>query len=482
MTYGTPGMQGGRHLQQVGSTAFAHDAAGRMVAAGNLRMTYDGFDQLLQVRRLPGAEPQADASASDAEDTGPASVRHTYGYDGARAYSEGPDGTSRYFFADLVEHNGTRQLQFSAEDRPRATAEILPDGSQTRWRYHHSGLAPGASVLTDAGGDVVERRLFEPFGAPITADFADHRRSAANKPRDPLTGWADHGARWQAPQFASWLSVDRPSLAPSAEAVAIFWDRHPYQVNRQNPNLFHDPDGNVATLVPAAVGVAAGAVGGGIAHAGFSLYRGELPSLRGMGAAVAGGAINGGITGLTCGANLLVQAGGVATGALVGGTFSRAITGDPMTASSVALDLGVAAVSFGLAKGTSNLIGSMPKIPMPMPTQAHQIFSILDNAKPRQTLMERFISTSREFGRGGRMTKGAQSIAKKHGHGPSPGEVSAFITFEPKQKNAEFLIGNILNNPTSIRITPKNADIYSGNRGLRIDAKDFSFTTFMDKR
>ena len=484
MTYGAPGTQGARQLKAVGTTAFAHDAAGRMVAAGDLRMSYDGFDQLREVGHLPSAGAQAPANASDTQDSGAAFVRHTYGYDGARAYSQGPDGTRRFFFADLTEHDGVREQQILVEGRPQAIVELSADGRQTNWRYQHSGLAPGASVITDTHGQMAQTRLFEPFGAAISGDFSLNRRSAANMPRDSLTGWSDHGARWQAPQFAGWLSVDRPSLAPSADAIAAFWDRHPYQVNRQNPNLFHDPDGNAVNLVTGAMGFAAGGVLGAMTQTGISLYRGETLSLRAIGSAAAGGAINGGIAGLTCGTSLLMEAGGIATGSAIGGMASRAITGDTITANSVAVDLGVGAVSFGLAKGGSYL-SSMITQPTSMvfPTQLDRIHAIFANSDSRQALLDRVIKSSRLSGSThGRITKGARSIAKKHGHGATPGSVSKYAPTKANQENAEILIRNIINNQEEISVTSKNVKIWSGDRGMWLHPGDLTFKTFLERR
>ena len=117
--------------------------------------------------------------------------------------------------------------------------------------YLHGAAAAGPVMFTDASGGVVEERRHEPFGAPVDStapsggvDFAEFDFGVLNHPVDPTTGWSFHGARWFAPETARWLSIDPPTLEPSARFADEPWALHPYQYTDQNPVLFWDPDGN----------------------------------------------------------------------------------------------------------------------------------------------------------------------------------------------------------------------------------------------
>ncbi|WP_234069538.1 FG-GAP-like repeat-containing protein, partial [Myxococcus stipitatus] len=123
--------------------------------------------------------------------------------------------------------------------------------------YFQSGVSAGPALITREDGSVLEERRYEPFGAPIDAyrefvgggsavgavDHEEEPLNALNKLTDPHTGWSDHGARWMAPELASWLTPDPPVKAPHGRFLLAPWDMHPYQYVRQNPVLYWDPDG-----------------------------------------------------------------------------------------------------------------------------------------------------------------------------------------------------------------------------------------------
>ena len=301
-------------------------------------------------------------------------------------------------------------------------------------------------------------------------------------PRDSLIGWSDHGARWQAPQYASWLSVDRPILAPFADAIAAFWDRHNHQVNRQKLNLSHDPDGNATNPVTGAMGFAAGGVLGATTQTGISLYRGEPTSLRTIGAPTLSGAI----AGRSCGTSLLMAAGGAATGSAIGGMASRAIAGDRITANCVDLGVGVGvgAVSFGLAKSTSRISGFMTRqAAMALPAKLAQIHAILANSASLQALIDRVILSSRlPAKKTARISTGVHSIAKKHGHGPSPGQINNYANTKPTQENAKIIFCTRINDHEDISVNPINAHTWSGDRRIWLETKGLTFKRFSERR
>jgi RHS repeat-associated protein len=114
-----------------------------------------------------------------------------------------------------------------------------------------------------------------------------------------------------------------------------------------NPVMNTDPNGE--ELVAALAGVAGGALIGGGIEAGRQLLAGEQFNLRRVGAAAAGGAVTGGLIGLTNGASLAVE-GMVAVSAtanVIGGTVTREINGEKTTLDDVAVDASVG-MMFGM--------------------------------------------------------------------------------------------------------------------------------------
>lgn len=139
-------------------------------------------------------------------------------------------------------------------DVASATAALVEAGSTL---YFHAGFGAGPVMMTREDGTVLEERRYEPFGAPIDAfsekavgvvevGEVDHREvplNSLNKETDATTGFSYHGARWMAPQSASWLTPDPLMKAPEAKFLSEPWQLHPYQYVSQNPIIYWDPDG-----------------------------------------------------------------------------------------------------------------------------------------------------------------------------------------------------------------------------------------------
>ena len=178
-------------------------------------------------------------------------------------------------------------------------------------------------------------RQMEPFGVMLDGDLAAHPFNQDNKRVDGHTGWADHGARWLAPEIGQWLSPDAPHTQPNAAALAQFWDLHPYQYARQNPTLFEDPDGNAVNLM---AGLGFGA-GGAAAAAGYyalnQALAGQSIDGRGMLAAATRGFVTGGLIGLSGGASLLTVRGAT----VLGNTAERTILAQETTLLDLGMDL-----------------------------------------------------------------------------------------------------------------------------------------------
>jgi RHS repeat-associated protein len=125
----------------------------------------------------------------------------------------------------------------------RTTSQIL---------YYHQAMGMGPTLITRSDGSVYDERRYEPYGAPIDArhdgvtagvDYVRDAHNALDKLSDPATGWSDHGARWNAPEAARWLTPDPPVKAPEGKYLQAPWGLNPYQYVKQNPVLYWDPDG-----------------------------------------------------------------------------------------------------------------------------------------------------------------------------------------------------------------------------------------------
>jgi RHS repeat-associated protein len=126
----------------------------------------------------------------------------------------------------------------------------------TQATFFHAGFAAGPAVFTDAAGNPLEERRYEPFGTPIDArirtgtafvvgdpDVVARDLNTLNKRTEAVSGWSDHGARWLAPETGRWLTTDPPVEGPDAKFMFAPWRLHPYQYVDQNPVSYWDPDG-----------------------------------------------------------------------------------------------------------------------------------------------------------------------------------------------------------------------------------------------
>jgi hypothetical protein len=121
--------------------------------------------------------------------------------------------------------------------------------------------------------------------------------------------------------------------------------------------IANDPDGKVINLVAGAIGAGVGFVVGFGINAAIQAQSGKDFSWKSAVATGVGGAISGGIGGLTMGGSLLVQAGVGGIGASVaGGAVTRQILGEKQTAEAAAIDGLVGAVTFGMGKGISSAL------------------------------------------------------------------------------------------------------------------------------
>ena len=220
------GAHGPRQLAAVdGKTLFEYDGAGRVTRHDKRMLTFDPFDRLVRV--------------ADGGDV----IEYMYGHDGARVYTQSPGGQEerRFDARDVLMANGTRRHYLRVGDRQVGRIDVT--GSAQEEVYFHVAAGAGPALVTDSRGNLLDERLYEPFGAPILADLSVDPVGDGNQPLDERTGWSDHGARWLAPDVARWQSPDPLVLQPQLHFAGDPWGLNPYQYVRNNPTTYWDPDG-----------------------------------------------------------------------------------------------------------------------------------------------------------------------------------------------------------------------------------------------
>ena len=330
-----------RQLSRAGDLAVRYDGAGRMRQVGNKTASYDAFDRLTDVR----LGPSRNASFG-------------YGFDGERVLRRSPAGETLFFSAETSETGGIRRHRINVGERTVAWVETEA-GQVVRTTTLLPGIETHARLVADPSGRITERRQYEPFGVSLTGVAPADAHGQTNKFTDPATGWVDHGARWMVPELGQWSAPDPQVQFPNAALLRQPWGLHPYQFGNQNPKLYEDPDGRALNFAAAGLGFLTGGVVGGSVEAGRQMVMGEALSARAISAASAGGAASGALAGLTCGASLMLEVGGVAGGTLVGTVATNAINHQVSTVQSVMTDTAISLATLGMMRSASTVFRSV---------------------------------------------------------------------------------------------------------------------------
>jgi RHS repeat-associated protein len=183
----------------------------------------------------------------------------------------------------------------------------------------------------------------------------------SSKELDQETGLYYFGARYYDPRVGLWASADPASTEYLDGEVGIGGVYHPVNLATfayagHNPQKYTDPDGRAINLVAGGIGFAVGGLLGGGVELGRQLWRGEDVNWNRVGATAAGGAVAGGLAGLTAGGSLLAQGAMAGASSAVGGTVTRTALGEQTTGTNLVVDATVGVVTFGIVKGTSSAL------------------------------------------------------------------------------------------------------------------------------
>ena len=211
----------------------------------------------------------------------------------------------------------------------------LPDGGtpETNFLYfYHSDHLGSTSYVTDSEGELYEHVQYFPTGEVWVQEASNTERLPhlfTSRELDQETGLSYHTARYYNPRTSLWISADpiAPRYLDGAPNAGVFLplNLQTYCYSWNSPATVSDPDGACPMCATGAAGAGIGAAVGGGGYLLSRLIGGGPVSLRALAGATFGGAVTGGMAGMTGGASLLTQVAGGALAAASGGIVQRTI-------------------------------------------------------------------------------------------------------------------------------------------------------------
>lgn len=113
-------------------------------------------------------------------------------------------------------------------------------GAQETVEYIHTDALGSPVAVSDAGGTVIERSVYEPYGASVGRELTDGPGYTGHV-SDSATGLSYMQQRYMDPQLGAFLSVD--PVTAYEQPVGQF---NRYRYANGNPYKFTDPDGRQA--------------------------------------------------------------------------------------------------------------------------------------------------------------------------------------------------------------------------------------------
>ena len=272
----------------VGGISFSYDGNGNLTSDGTNTYTYDAEN------RLTGATTPLN------------SVTYTYDPFGRRI-TKAVDGVITNYFYDsdqvIVEYDSSNQMLRRyvyglGIDEPICVIQT------TGTYYYHFDALGSVIALTDNSGTVTETYVYSPYGDVNSSSSIGNPYLYAGSRYDSETGLYYLRARYYHPEVGRFLQVDPINYENTTNL---------YEYCLNNPISYKDSDGQTPTLITGAIGAIGGGIVGGITYAIF--YEGEWSGSQFWGS-VAGGAVTGGLAGLTLGESSVATTGGaIAVGA-----------------------------------------------------------------------------------------------------------------------------------------------------------------------
>ncbi|MCW2066200.1 UNVERIFIED_ORG: RHS repeat-associated protein [Stenotrophomonas maltophilia] len=136
--------------------------------------------------------------------------------------------------------NGITSLLIRAALLVVAMACIAPAAAQEVVEYIHTDALGSPVAITDASGNVIERTVYEPYGAVANRPLKDGPGFTGHV-TDSETGLSYMQQRYMDPQFGMFLSAD--PVTAHQQPVEQF---NRYRYANGNPYKFTDPDGRTS--------------------------------------------------------------------------------------------------------------------------------------------------------------------------------------------------------------------------------------------
>ncbi|WP_315385739.1 RHS repeat-associated core domain-containing protein [uncultured Stenotrophomonas sp.] len=124
-----------------------------------------------------------------------------------------------------------------------ATGMLHIASAQETVEYIHTDALGSPVAMTDAGANVIERIVYEPYGAVVNGAPKDGPGYAGHV-ADSSTGLSYMQQRYMDPQSGTFLSVD--PVSAHGGSVASF---NRYRYGNSSPYRFSDPDGRNAVAI-----------------------------------------------------------------------------------------------------------------------------------------------------------------------------------------------------------------------------------------
>ena len=173
-----------------------------------------------------------------------------------------------------------------------ALTALSPLHAQDRVTYYHTDHAGSPVAATDAGGEVLWRESYAPYGSRQIRQAPANELWFTGKREDATLGLHYFGARWYDAELGRFISVDPAGF--DENNVQLF-NRYAYANN--NPYGYVDPDGGLPFAIPLVwagkglMALGAGVSGHAVGTGGYELATGQKTA----GEAVRDTAVNVGI-------------------------------------------------------------------------------------------------------------------------------------------------------------------------------------------
>jgi RHS repeat-associated protein len=208
------------------SLSYVYDANGNLINGDGKYYEYNDANQLVRVKY--------------GDQNGPVIAEYVYDYSGQRI-KKIDNGLTTYYvgkhFETQTDGSNTQHTNYYFANGER----VAKKDALGNMAYYHSDHLGGTNVITDSGGNLVERIKYYPFGEIIEGDAEKYQYTG--KEKDHLTDWNYFEARYYNSDFKHFTQAD--TVEPDYYDPQ---DLNRYAYVRNNPLKLIDPNGHAFNL------------------------------------------------------------------------------------------------------------------------------------------------------------------------------------------------------------------------------------------